>query len=176
MFKTVLVAVDGSSHGRKALEVASDIAAKFKAKLVLVHALLSDQAPEELRRIPEAKGISKALRTELTRIERMPATLSAMGAGDVQIPIPREVLHGIGQQILKGAQAVARRKGVKSVTTKLETGDPATRLLARAKADRANLIVMGSRGFGRLKGMLMGSVSQKAAFRKRLPNSPSAPA
>lgn len=161
MFKTVLVAVDGSSHAQKALAAAAEIAVKFRARVVLVHTLLRDQAPEDLRRIPEMKGLSKALRAELLRIERMPVSLAAMGAGDVHIPVPREVLEGLGQQILKNARAVVTRKGVKNVTTKLESGDPATRLLARAKSERANLIVLGSRGFGRLKGILMGSVSQK---------------
>ena len=42
-------------------------------------------------------------------------------------------------------------------------GDPATEILRYAREAEADTIVMGSRGRGRLAGLLLGSVSQKVA-------------
>ena len=41
------------------------------------------------------------------------------------------------------------------------SGDPASRILETAAAEQADMIVMGSRGLGGLKGLLVGSVSNK---------------
>ena len=49
--------------------------------------------------------------------------------------------------------------GVKNVKSVFEVGSPGPALLAVAKKYDADLIVMGSRGLGPLKGLFMGSVS-----------------
>jgi nucleotide-binding universal stress UspA family protein len=46
---------------------------------------------------------------------------------------------------------------------KISIGDPAQEILATIQKEQIDLIVIGSRGFGTLKGVLMGSVSQKVA-------------
>ena len=61
------------------------------------------------------------------------------------------------------AENTAREKGVKTVEARLQEGDPAHEILTCAKTENADLIVMGSRGLGGLKGLLMGSVSQKVS-------------
>ena len=40
MFKTIVVATNGSDHARKAVGIASDMAEKYNAKLVLCHVLM----------------------------------------------------------------------------------------------------------------------------------------
>lgn len=45
----------------------------------------------------------------------------------------------------------------------LEVGDPAERIVARAEEERAGLVILGSRGHGRVEGYLLGSVSQRVA-------------
>ena len=50
MIKTILVPVDGSEHARKAVLLASDIAEKYEAGLVLLHIAVSGQVPPGLRR------------------------------------------------------------------------------------------------------------------------------
>ena len=42
-------------------------------------------------------------------------------------------------------------------------GDPATAIARYAQRNKIDLIVMGTRGLGNVKGMLMGSVSRKVA-------------
>lgn len=48
-------------------------------------------------------------------------------------------------------------------TLEVGMGDPATEILATAGRLGADLIVIGSRGLGALKGVVQGSVSQKVA-------------
>ena len=45
----------------------------------------------------------------------------------------------------------------------MRSGDAAAAILEVAEEEKADLIVIGSRGLGRLKSLLMGSVSQKVA-------------
>ena len=61
----------------------------------------------------------------------------------------KEILNDVVQEIPTGVK-------VKSV---FEVGSPGPALLAVAKKYDADLIVMGSRGLGPLKGLFMGSVS-----------------
>ena len=48
-----------------------------------------------------------------------------------------------------------------SVHTELIAGDPAESIIEVAKTRKSDLIVMGSRGLGRLAGLVLGSTSQK---------------
>lgn len=65
----------------------------------------------------------------------------------------------LGQRVADAAQAEAKKLGVGEVRTIVVEGDPAEQIVA-ASAD-VDLIVMGSRGLGAAKGLLMGSVSSK---------------
>ena len=47
--------------------------------------------------------------------------------------------------------------------TSIGVGHPAESIVAYAKAEEADLIVMGRRGLGSVSGLLMGSVSHKVA-------------
>ena len=46
----------------------------------------------------------------------------------------------------------------------LDGGDPSSRLLAIAEQEGADLIVLGTRGLGRIKEILLGSVSHKVVM------------
>jgi len=48
-------------------------------------------------------------------------------------------------------------------TLKVAIGDPAQEILAHIQKEQIDLVVIGSRGLGTLKGILIGSVSQKIA-------------
>jgi nucleotide-binding universal stress UspA family protein len=53
--------------------------------------------------------------------------------------------------------------GVVKINTELLEGRPADRMLALAKRVEADLITLGSRGVGDLKGLLLGSVSHQVS-------------
>lgn len=66
-------------------------------------------------------------------------------------------------RLLRQAARRARRAGLAAATTLCEWGDPAERIIAVAKREKAGVVVVGRRGRGRLSGLLLGSVSQKVA-------------
>jgi nucleotide-binding universal stress UspA family protein len=74
-----------------------------------------------------------------------------------------QVFTALGDQILERAKRAARKKGVKDIATRVDDGDPARCIIDRAKAENADLIVLGSRGLGDLEGLFMGSVSHKVS-------------
>lgn len=137
MVNVVLAATDGSDHARKAVSLAADLAKKYGANLIALHVT----SPSWMERIPED------LRS-YARSEHMEAT-------------EREILESVGRQILHDAEALARQEGLDAVDTLLEVGDVAETILDVARAQKVDLIVLGSRGLGHMKGLLQGSVSQK---------------
>jgi nucleotide-binding universal stress UspA family protein len=136
MIGKVLAAVDGSETARRALDFACDLAGKYEAELVLVSVAPTLEVPEELEHFAEVEHIEAR---------------------------PVEIYQTILENMLKSLRQKAQDAGVKEVRTRVEFGDPAKRILATAKDEQADVIVMGSRGLGELKGLLLGSVSHKVA-------------
>ena len=161
MIRTILVPTDGSDHARKALALACGLAEKYDARVVLVHVLLRDAAPDDLRAVSNVKRLPQAVQRELERVEDVPLAAASLGGGYVAPPIPTSVLEAVGAQIFDTAKRSAKRIGVKKVSVHLAEGDPADRILECAKREKADMIVMGKRGLGSLKELFIGSVSHK---------------
>ena len=66
-----------------------------------------------------------------------------------------------GHKLLENARMFAVSHGVAAPDTQYAAGDPAAVILAAAEDLKANYIVVGKRGRGKLAGLLLGSVSQK---------------
>lgn len=66
----------------------------------------------------------------------------------------------VGTALLADYVWEAKTKHGLEVDTALETGDAADRILQIAGQKKADLIVVGSRGMGKVKGALLGSVSE----------------
>jgi nucleotide-binding universal stress UspA family protein len=128
--KQILVATDGSAIADRALDVASAIAARFDAELIIVTVeqgyLRGDL--EEFRKSEDAT--------------------------------PDEILNAVSLEILKRAEEKSRRNGVSQVRTYSSLGDAVGFILEVAEREKADTIVVGKRGRGRLAGLLIGSVSQ----------------
>ena len=75
----------------------------------------------------------------------------------------QDVLEFVAEKILVDAERRAKRKGVKVVRKATGQDDPATAIAKYAQRNKIDLIVMGTRRFGGVKGMLMGSASRKVA-------------
>jgi nucleotide-binding universal stress UspA family protein len=139
MFKHLLVAVDGSDHAEKAVDVAIELARRDDAQLTLMHVLTrsgSDSVPRDL--------------TGFASVEQAPVS-------------EHDMIERAGQQLLDTAEQKARAHGIAKCGTVLERGDAAARIVGCAEQTGADLIVMGRRGLGDFGALLRGSVSHKVA-------------
>jgi nucleotide-binding universal stress UspA family protein len=165
MFKRIVVGLDGSEHARKALDVATDLAKSHGASLVLVRALSTGPLTEAERRLARAEYGVEDLD------ERAPMTVITEAGADPRMVLP--ITHErpvdaalrarieIARDLLEDARRDTLRRGVESVEIRIETGDPAKVILDVAKAEKADLIVIGSRGLSDLQGLVFGSTSHK---------------
>ncbi len=164
MIKSILCALDGSSHADKALDLAVEMAAKFEARLVLFHVLMRNLDPDEIRRFSEIEGLAKEAVADVKRLQTVDSRIEVGRPYDAR-PIPTSTLVELGRHILNSARADAEGKGVSDVVTVMGDGDPAARILACAKQEKVDCIVMGSRGLSDIKALLQGSVSRKVSNR-----------
>lgn len=137
MVETILVPVDGSEHANKAIGISSDLAKKYGARLIALHVM-----PE-----PASEGVPVRLRA-YERLEHIRVT-------------ERDRLQAQSEEILSDAKLQATEIGAPNVETLHRSGDAAAIILEVAEDQGADLIVMGSRGMGNVKGLLLGSVSHK---------------
>ncbi len=164
--KTILVAIDGSDHSNRAVELAADIAVKYDAKLVLVHAIDTRPLSDSERRLAEAE-YAERIGKRLTGLEFVDSR--AMGPGGVG-PVLHQMAESdlivrtaLGEGMLDAARADAKAKGAGDVEIVMENGEAAQVILDAAKRCNANLIVIGSRGQSDLKSLFLGSVSHKVS-------------
>ncbi len=163
MFKTILAPVDGSDHAAKAADLAVELAKAYGAKLILLHVTLQGEAPTQLRRLAEIEHLVQAAPVEPVPVANVPAGLGAALRGLEENRQSQAIYQALGQRILDIAERAARAGDVAEIETRLVVGDPTDQIIKAAEGSAADLIVMGSRGLGDLKGLLLGSVSHKVA-------------
>jgi len=83
--------------------------------------------------------------------------------GDLTIVERLATLKERGETILNHAKDYSVSNGVMNVKTYLKQGDPAREILELAKSINPDLIVIGNRKRGFLRGVFLGSVSQRVA-------------
>lgn len=145
---SIIVAIDGSDESRRALDWAIEAACLRSADIVLVHAYeytpLWQLYGFEGMSVPDVQYVTQeddAAQVELaSRAEKLLDAVIAAAS-------PRDDV------VLRRVVRTDRR--------------PATALLEEAQG--AELLVMGSRGRGGFKGMVLGSVSQEVASRATCP-------
>ena len=134
--KKFLVAVDGSVHAKKAVDLAIDMAKKWGAEIILLHVREEMEVPEGVK--------------QFMKIEKMGTSF-----GDYLEWVCR------GDQFLGEAEARIRAAGGITVERFCVDGNPADEILRAAESHQVDMIIMGSRGLGRFSRALMGSVSTK---------------
>jgi nucleotide-binding universal stress UspA family protein len=139
LFENILVPLDGSEQSKKALEIAAEMAKKFNGKLVLVHVF--------------------SLTPKICVVADFPP-----GAVEKY----SNALVESGKRILLDGRSKAEKLGV-MVDTLLKEGFPVQEITKISTEGKFGLIVMGTRGLGQIKGMLMGSVSHDVSHRAACP-------
>ena len=162
--KNILCALDGSSHADKALDLAVAMAQKFDSRLVLFHVLMRNLDTDEIRRFSEVEGLTVESVAEVKRLQTVDSRVEVGLPYDVNI-IPSGVLVELAQSILKSAQTHADASGVSNTAIIMGDGDPAARILACAKQENIDCIILGSRGLSNIQALFEGSVSRKVSNR-----------
>lgn len=132
MFRNLLVAIDGSPHAERALAEAIDLAEAGNARLTIITSL-PDPSSWLLGGAAYSGGIDYDALARAT--EREYADLLDAAAANVPQNLP--------------------------VTKILAHGRPAERILEQIDKGRHDLVVMGSRGRGDVRSLLLGSVSHQ---------------
>ena len=146
MSKMILLPIDGSEPSLRAVSFAAELAVALQASILLLHVL--DRLPAR-----------RQLKDYLTVLEEDPAT------NEAEIESVRNALSKSGEdqgkKILADAEQLLRKMGVKDVSTVIHDGEATTVLLHLAETGEYDMIIMGRRGLGHLKGLFMGSLSHK---------------
>lgn len=169
MFNNILVANDGSEHAYKAISVAANLASKYDAKLIVLHVLMHGKVPEGFRRMAEVEHLMDPVKPRVTEVSNVPNTLAAM-LNDVDSHITESRFYEfLGDKIIEDSTRIASENGAKDIATHIAIGDAAGKIVQHANDEQADLIVMGTRGLGEIKGMLMGSVTHKVTQLAKCP-------
>jgi len=157
----IVVALDGSDHAEKALDLASDLAAKYEAELVLLNVLSDKRLSEAERHMAETEHLDEL--SNVTGVLQAPGDPRSVAEWLVHgsVTVTKRFRELFGQRLMESAQRRARDHGARKIQTVLEDGEPAETIVRVAQERGADMIVMGSRGLGGAKGLLMGSVSHK---------------
>lgn len=158
---SILVATDGSDQADKAVDLASDIAAKTGSKLSLMYVMWRGPSLEKLRGSIDMDQLSDSARDELD--PALHPIAEHVSSAFIPPVVSMNALREIGEQVLARGQQVAEAKGVKVAGLDVIDGDPARKIIQIAKREKADLIAMGSRGLGGVEGQLTGSVSYKVS-------------
>jgi nucleotide-binding universal stress UspA family protein len=132
VFRNILVAIDGSEHAARALAEAVDLAQRSNASLTVITS------------VPDPSGW-------------LLAGVSYAGSIDL------EALEGESRREYEELldRALETVPPDLPVTRILKLGRPAERILEQVKAGGHDLVVMGSRGRGDVRSLLLGSVSHQ---------------
>jgi len=134
MIKKILVATDASAASNRAVTMAAYMAACHEAELLILHVIRDMQLPTLLKKAPELEEFANKR---------------------------EDILRQVAETILHEAEARARKGGATRVQTAIGTGDPASSIIGFTKRRNIDIIVVGTRGLGKVKELLLGSVSRK---------------
>lgn len=140
MYTRILLPTDGSEASGRAIRAGVDFARSVGAEVVAMTA-----TPEFHTFTANAEML------EQTRDEYLTAS------------------RAHGQQLLDGAAAVAREAGVPCSTVQMVSDDPHEAIISAARDRMCDLIVMASHGRRGIKGLLLGSETQKVLVHSAIP-------
>jgi nucleotide-binding universal stress UspA family protein len=137
LIKKVLVGVDGSANSDRALNFGLDLAEKYAASVLLLNVF---QLPPFYENLDE------------------PLVYSANRAAFI------EDLRRLHQGTLAKVEARAKKlKPDLEIVTKLREGEPAAQIVEVAKEGGFDLVVVGHKGWGRMKEIFLGGTSERVA-------------
>lgn len=142
MFSRILVPTDGSPRSNRAVKAAGQLARASRGKITLFHVFAEFKSPY----LPDGGFISRFP----TKAEYVKET----GTG--------------ATKLIDRAKALLGRK-VRTAGLHAYSDEPATAILAAAKREKADVIVMASHGRRGIVQLLIGSETQKVITHSKVP-------
>jgi nucleotide-binding universal stress UspA family protein len=139
VFRNILVAIDGSTHAERALAESIDLARQSDGSLTLAAV------------VPEL-------------------SVWALGGGFAPA-VDYQALHDDLEREYQGMLDAAQAKVPPEISSRavLLAGRPGSAIVGEAKSGAHDLVVVGSRGRGELRSMVLGSVSQEVLHASPVP-------
>ena len=144
--KRVLLVTDGSDHSQFAVQYISRCPLPEDASLAVIHVLPPEMTTDML------------YRSWPYGIDVIPPVISS--DMDVSLATQSSKEEELGKELLKQTVNTLAELNIKSIPI-LRRGDAATEILDYAQQENIDLIVVGSRGLGQMRNLLLGSVSSK---------------
>jgi len=139
LIKRVLVAVDGSGYSDRAFEYAAELAKAVNAEVYAIHVLQIPYLGPE--------------------VENNPAFVLQYN----------QYLQRQADTLLFKYYQLAKNKYDLEIKTILSKNQPSESILNEAEAKKVDLIVIGSRGLGGIKRLLLGSISNSVVQDSKIP-------
>ncbi|MGE0652955.1 MAG: universal stress protein [Alphaproteobacteria bacterium] len=157
MYRKILAATDGSESGTRAVELAGDLAKIHGAEITLIHVINpADETPDWLH-----YSDAHALGFVAPPVTSGKEGFNSLAAQEIQRA--QEQAQVAADRLIEDSRRSAEKRGATNVRTVVEQGPTAERILITAKNENADVIVIGNRGHGNFKGLLIGSVSSAVA-------------
>ncbi len=147
MFETVIVPLDGSELSEAALPAASEIAAKFGSKIILL----------------------RTVESTAQRLAMTPGLMDSPAASSSNIDLLVEVTQTEEKDAAAYLAAVRAKLCATNVESVVAEGHPADQIIQLATERGADLVIMSSHGRGGLGRLLHGSVADAVLKHHSLP-------
>jgi nucleotide-binding universal stress UspA family protein len=125
-----------------------------------------DQSPTAQRALAEATELAEALNSQLTIISIVPPIPSFAYRAGIDVGALEQEAEKETDKLLR--EAVAGLPEGLPVTTVLKHGHPGEEIVKQIEAGDHDLVVMGSRGLGRVTANLFGTVGGYVHFHSRI--------
>lgn len=149
--KKILLAVDGSRHSFNAAKEAAELAEARGSEVTALHVSSQESMSSYIVQDWEFIMVSE-------QKERMQKNIEALD-NEVQI---------VADKIFERVQEIFTEKGL-TLEKIFRKGNPAEEICKTAEEGNYDLIVIGSRGLGEIKGLMLGSVSNRVAQSTKIP-------
>ncbi len=128
----------------------------------------TDGSESALKAVRVAARLAAEQHAEVVLLTAVPVPQSLVMAAGVADDVIDQYIEDQGAAALASGEALFQEAGV-GVETKVVLGSAAEVIVNQAHVVEADLVVMGKRGHGELRGLLLGSVSARVAHQLTIP-------